>query len=350
MKNRLLYRNVRAGELLDIFLISAIACVLLTRAYLHLTGYPQIGSGEFHFAHMLWGGILMPAAIVIQLSFLGMQAQRLAALIGGVGFGFLIDEVGKLITSDNDYFFRPAIGIIYAVFVIMYLTFSFLSRRERYSSREYQLNALVQLEEAVLHDMDPHEKRRALELLERADHRSKITKQLELLVGSVELVPESGPNLLRRMLNKVDQMYAKLWLRRSARRAIRIFFLFETALFVGAVSWNIYSNFDDVSTVLAGQVTYDLWLYGGQFVSSVVAACFAIDGALLLKSSRALAFEQFRRATLINLLLTQFFIFSRVELQALAGFFFSLGILLFVSYVINQEHRLNGEASLEHAS
>ena len=37
----------------------------------------------------------------------GQTRQALAAIVGGAGFGTFIDELGKFITSDNDYFFRP---------------------------------------------------------------------------------------------------------------------------------------------------------------------------------------------------------------------------------------------------
>ena len=33
--------------------------VVVTRLYLSVTGYPQIGHGEFHLAHALWGGHLL---------------------------------------------------------------------------------------------------------------------------------------------------------------------------------------------------------------------------------------------------------------------------------------------------
>ena len=35
-------------------LLSFAAAITLTRVFLALTGYPQIGSGEFHIAHALW--------------------------------------------------------------------------------------------------------------------------------------------------------------------------------------------------------------------------------------------------------------------------------------------------------
>ena len=41
----------------ELFLFAGIATVLITRAYLAATGYPQIGGGALHIAHVLWGRI-----------------------------------------------------------------------------------------------------------------------------------------------------------------------------------------------------------------------------------------------------------------------------------------------------
>lgn len=341
MKLHFFYRNSRARDLLDIFLLSAIGSVLVIRFFLHITGYPQLGSGMFHIAHILYGGLFMAAGMVLGLAFIGVRIQRLSALLSGIGFGFFIDEVGKFVTSDNDYFFRPAIGIIYAVFVILYLTFNFLSRGQRMSSREYQLNALHHLEEAIVHDMDPTEKERAHQLLLKADHRSPLTRQLQALVENVQLVPEEEPRTITKLLNRLDQLYSRFWQQRSSNRLVRVFFVLESLLFVAIVSWGIWRNLSDInSLLLTGAATYDLWLLIGQIVSSMVAAGFAIVGAILLARSRMRAFEQFRRATLINLFLTEFFIFSRVEFEALPGFLYNLGVLLLVNYIIHQERRV----------
>lgn len=340
MTRRLFYRNIRARDQLDIFLLSAIGSVLIIRFYLHATGYPQIGGGGLHIAHMLYGGLFMAAGSILTSAFLGLRIQRLAAFISGVGFGFFIDEIGKFITSDNDYFFRPAVGIIYAIFVVLYLTFNFLGRTKKLSSREYQLNALVHLEEAIVHHMDPTEKERAHKLLLKADHRSPITTQLQNLVENVNLIPEDEPRNITKVLNWLDLKYTSFWQRRSSHPLIRIFFIMETVLFVVIVSWGIFNNIDDIEHLLAtGTAPYDFWLFIGQIISSTVAAGFAIVGAILLARSRARAFEQFRRATLINLFLTEFFIFSRVEFQALPGFLFNLGVLLFIAYIMHQERR-----------
>src|SRR5688572_1651815 len=91
-------RNYRANDQLELFLVSAVTSLLAVRAYLHLSGYPQIGSGGLHIAHMLWGGFLMAAAIAMALTYLGRRIERISAVVGGIGFGIFIDELGKFIT------------------------------------------------------------------------------------------------------------------------------------------------------------------------------------------------------------------------------------------------------------
>ena len=340
MFHDLFYRNVRAREQLDIVFISAIGSLLLTRFLLFLTGYPQVGGNGLHIGHMLWGGLFMLASITISLSFLGLRVQRLSALLGGIGFGVFIDEIGKFITSDNNYFFRPAVGIIYAIFVILYLTFNFLGRAQKLTSREYQLNALAQLEEAILHDMDPLEKQRSHYLLSKAAQRSPLTGQLKLLLDHIDPIAQNEFGTIRKLLNGLNEIYHNFWLKRNTRMQVRIFFIAQAGLFVLAIVGNIYNNFDDIARAYSGIITYGAGLLVGQFVSSLVAAGFVVYGAFWLSVSRVTAFEYFRRATLINIFLTEFFVFSRISFGALPGFLFNLGVLLIITYVVHQEQRM----------
>lgn len=339
MNQKFFFRNVRASELLDIFFISAIASLLLVRLFLHVSGYPQLGGNGLHIGHMLWAGLCMLASLTINFAFLGIRAQRLSALTGGIGFGIFVDEIGKFITSDNNYFYRPAIGIIYAIFVILYLTFNFLGRKQNLSSREYQLNALARLEEAIVRDMDPVEMQQAQQLLAKSNKRSKVTNQLKQLLSSIDLVPENQPPHYKQLLYKLDQVYLSFWHKRNNRLLVRSFFIFESAIFILAIAIANYNNLDDISLALSGHPTYGASLIFGQLASALVAACFVINGTLKLKDNRLEAFEDFRRATLINLLLTEFFIFSRIEFQALPGFAFNVLLLLFITYVMHQERR-----------
>lgn len=335
-----IYRNVRSRDHLEVFLLAAVSSLLLVRLYLHITGYPQIGSGGLHIAHMLWGGALMLGALLISLSFLGSRARYIVALSGGAGFGVFIDELGKFITRDNDYFYKPTIGLIYAIFTILYLLVNFLSRKRPLTSREYQLNALSQLEEVVARDLDPTEKARVSELLAQADQSDPITQQLQKMLLGTRTIPRPAPNHIQRLLQRLTKLYETFWHQRHSSLWIQLFFIFEVMVFVLGVVGTIYASVDGVLDIFSGHLPYSTELVLGQLTSSVVAAGFAIWGAYLLTRSRMRAYEQFRRATLINLFLTQFFMFSRIEFAALTGFVFNLVLLGLITYAIRQEQRL----------
>lgn len=336
-----LFRSVRARDLLEIFFIAAITSLLTVRFYLYLAGFPQLGGGNFHIAHMLWGGLLMLVSISILLGFIGKRSQQLAALIGGAGFGVFIDEIGKFITSDNNYFFQPAIGIIYAIFVLLYLSFNFISRDVKLTSREYQLNALMELEEAVAHDMDESEKNRVTELLTKADPQSPITRQLLELLAGVKTVRQPRDNWWQRLLTKSDEIYSKFWQRQTSNEAVRIFFIFQALLFLVAVLVVQFTSIDEFLNIFSGEITYGVWLVVGEIISALVATVFALRGARVLKVSRLDAFEWFRRASLTNIFLTEFFSFSRIQFEALPGFFLNVLIIVLIGYVIHQERRLS---------
>lgn len=340
MKKQSIYiRNSSSRGLFDLFLVSAVTSILLLRFYLHSTGYPIIGGTKYHVAHVLWGGVLMLIAFILNFAFLGRAIQRIVAITGGVGFGVFIDEIGKLITRDNNYFFQPAVGIIYAVFVALYLAISFLTREQKLTSEEYQLNALRQLEEAVHQDMDLYERASTRRLLERANQQSVLTKKLTQLLGELPVAPSRPAGLYIRLRKWLAREYSRLWNRRRSSAIVRWFFVLETMVFVFAVVAAIYTNVSDVRDFFAGQADYGHSLVMGQLATTIASAgCIAV-GLIWLSRSRLRAFEWFRRATLINLLLTQFFEFSRVEFAALPGFIFNLLLLIVINAVINQESR-----------
>jgi hypothetical protein len=70
--------------------------VVGTRLYLEATGYPQIGNGTLHIAHVLWGGLLLFLALAVFLTFANRWSYSASAILGGAGVGLFIDEVGKL--------------------------------------------------------------------------------------------------------------------------------------------------------------------------------------------------------------------------------------------------------------
>ena len=100
-------RREGAERYLLFTLLSFATSVALTRLFLELANYPQLGGGELHIAHVLWGGLLLFAAALLPLIFANRWVYVTGSLLAGVGVGLFIDEVGKFITQTNDYF-HPA--------------------------------------------------------------------------------------------------------------------------------------------------------------------------------------------------------------------------------------------------
>ncbi|MCA9386362.1 hypothetical protein KC717_06990, partial [Candidatus Dojkabacteria bacterium] len=114
------FQRIDAYEFLEIFFVSAIASIFLIRSFLVVTGYPQLGGGGLHIAHMLWGGFLLMIALVLMFIFISRQSAYIASIVGGVGFGTFIDELGKFITADNNYFFQPTFALLYIIFILLF--------------------------------------------------------------------------------------------------------------------------------------------------------------------------------------------------------------------------------------
>lgn len=94
---RLAVRRDHAENYLLTSLVAFAVTVIVTRVYLDLTGYPQLGNSVLHIAHALWGGLLLIIAVFLPLAFANRWAIQASALLGGMGIGLFIDEVGKFI-------------------------------------------------------------------------------------------------------------------------------------------------------------------------------------------------------------------------------------------------------------
>jgi hypothetical protein len=70
LKDRSVIQRRHAADYLLITLLSFAFSVAGTRLFLELTGYPKIGVGEIHIAHVLWGGIFLFAAALLPVIFL----------------------------------------------------------------------------------------------------------------------------------------------------------------------------------------------------------------------------------------------------------------------------------------
>ena len=343
-KRRYFIRNIEAGTYLEIFLVSAVASILAIRAYLAITGYPQLGNNDLHIAHMLWGGVFMLVAIISLSMFLGKKAQYVGVICGGIGFGTFIDEVGKFITQDNDYFYQPAVAIIYVTFVVIFLIVRNIQTRVRYSRLEYLMNAVHELEEVAMSDFDKEEKERVTEYLAKCDQSDPLVLELISALGKIGLVPVSEPGHYVRLRTRLGSFYRNIavtnWFRWviiaffSAQVAFNLFYVFVLVA-LKMLHWDVLNV--GIIARLAGElekITFSDYAY---LTSSLLAAGLALWGLTLFIKSRLSAFKMFERSVMVSLFLTQVFVFFQAQFWGFAGLIIYLLIYVALRFMIDRE-------------
>lgn len=116
-------------EIIDNFVVVSVVTIVCIRGFLIATGFPQIGGHGAHIAHALWGALALTIALLISL--LAERPNKpLLAILGGIGFGFFIDEVGKFVTASNNYFFSGSFYIIYMTLILIWLIARFIIVRQ----------------------------------------------------------------------------------------------------------------------------------------------------------------------------------------------------------------------------
>jgi len=151
-------RRQGAEQYLLVTLISFATSVTLTRLFLALTGYPRLGGGELHIAHALWGGLLLFIAALVPLMFANRWSYLLGAALAGVGVGLFIDEVGKFMTSNNNYFYPLAAPIVYGFFLLTVMLYLSIRRSRTLNVREELYRVFDAMQEVLDQDLDQFER------------------------------------------------------------------------------------------------------------------------------------------------------------------------------------------------
>lgn len=302
------------------FLVSSVATVFVIRIFLTLTNYPQLGNKTFHIAHTLWGGFFMMAAIIVLLSFLSKKAGHVAAILGGIGFGFFIDEFGKYITHNNDYFFQPTVALIYISFVLIYLITKFIPNARKADEKEYLVNAIEMIKESAINDFDTEEEKRAKEYLKRCDPENPIVQSLTSLLDKIDTTEVPQPNIYTRMRTMLRNWYYAVARSGVILKVVMIYLVLQTL-----------STFFQTAVILMTRPTLGLdeW---GKLYSSSLAGIFVLMGFFSLRFSKVEAYRFFRIALLINIFLTEFFAFMHSEWLELINLSANLFILLVINY------------------
>lgn len=227
--------------------------VILTRLFLELTNYPQVGNSVLHIAHAIWGGLLLILAALLPLILANQWILTVSAILSGIGVGLFIDEVGKFITQQNDYFYPPAAPLIYAFFLMLVLLFFLIRRVGKRTPRAEMYRALEELRELIDNNLDEVELKRLVERLEIASSAQQ--SQISGLSGAIHkyltetdipLVPVS-PGISKR----ISHWFA-LWGARLGRKRHRNLIIFLLSLMLISV---IFTGFSLIYIAISPQVT-----------------------------------------------------------------------------------------------
>ena len=147
---------------------------------------------------------------MLLLAFLDRPVEHVAAVIAGLGFGTFIDEIGKFVTSDNNYFFRPAIALIYTVFIAAFLVGrTLLGQQRRLSQTEALANALNLLAGTLERPIDALDRARIQRLLGQADPAAAVTRFASDYLAGLP-VAATHERLITRLNRRVAKGYERL--------------------------------------------------------------------------------------------------------------------------------------------
>jgi hypothetical protein len=212
----------------------------------------------------------MLVSVVLLLSYLSERVMWVSAMLSGIGFGLFIDELGKFITADNNYFFKPALAIIYLIFVVLLIIFRRIGQN--------------QLNEREL---------------------KKLNK-----------------------LDKIKLAVNKIFASRGSQILLRIYFILQALFAILSIALFIILELSQTQHVTSPIPSSDIPLVGVGVVATVLMSIFTVLGVSRLPLSRELGYKWFLRATLINLLILQPIAFYTQQIGATLGFAINLATYL----------------------
>jgi hypothetical protein len=322
-------RNVDAGDLIEMMLVVAVVTIVIIRVALVLSGYPKLGGGGLHIAHVLYGGLMMIGALIVVFALLNLSARWAAAFVGGVGFGFFIDEVGKFISNDVNYFFEPAFAVMYVTFMLLFFAL-WLIRRARLRPHDALANALSLLREERDGALDAETRREILALLDRSNPEDPLVPVLRDRVLSM-------PTIERRNLTPYARWRTRLaeWYQRTAEKGWFSTLVLVVMIIYGLASLGtVLSPFTDGEGVDGQNEDFATWFEAG---SAGVSGILIIVGLAVRHRSRVLSYRWFKAAILVSLLITQVFVFYYDAASALVGVIINLLLYVALSYMIARE-------------
>lgn len=335
-----LVKRKEASELVLNLMISALLTILVTRLWLKLGIYNQIVFGVWHIAHVLWGGLFLLIGLFLSLVFYGKRTLFWSSIFGGIGWGLFIDEIGKYLTRDNNYWFRPAIIFIYISFVLLFLIYRKLEQKKSTDTKAKWYQLFEDMEEITNSDLEKKEKREILKEIKELKMSVESPKTREILLRLETLVNGIKPKNDKRELDwekliaaGVNTTYNRLFKKRLVflgLMAYYIWFLFDKMWDTMMILLNpnkmmmiqrYYSNYDFFSKA-------DVYMISIKFVLDVMVAVFYLSGLMLWVNKKSLrGITLFQWGLLINIFFASVFKFYFEQFSGVFSLVLSLLLL-----------------------
>ena len=310
-------RHDQAEKYILISLIAFAVTVIVTSTFLQLTGFPQIGNSVLHIAHALWGGLLLLVAAYLPLAYANRWVIQASALLGGIGIGLFIDEVGKFITQANDYFFPTALLFVYGFILLNALVYLYFCRQSKESPRQAMYHVFKGLQDVLEGDLDSAEagKLEAQLAIARQSDRAEIVSLANALSDFLEkenehLIP-AKLDFWKRLTMWIDA--AGHHLGRSRHRAVISVLLIGWVFFVAGY----------ITIIIQGEVNLDSqvlqWRIPQIVIQIVVGILLLFATLLWLRKRESLGLKFGISAFLISLVALQLIYFYISQFLAITA-------------------------------
>lgn len=334
-------------------LISFALSVIITRVFLQVTNYPQLAWGEIHIAHILFGGFFLFIAAILPLIFSNRSIYVLSAILTGAGVGLFIDEVGKFITQENDYFYPPAMPIIYAFFLLTVLIYFQVRKRPRMDARAELYRSLDSFAEILDYDLEPQElaalKRRLRYVSGKkgspalADLAHKLLTFLES--RQLNVIPKKH-YLIEKMLVKFEKFEEKyvrkglykatlvIWLTTSGVIAIADLIRSYAAIFSSEALLALISRLVSSGILVSDSSIY--WFLVRLVLEALVGIALIVSAFLLAKGSEKTGISVANFGILLSLTTVNLLVFYFDQTRA---FLSTLGQFTLLLLILHFRHR-----------
>lgn len=309
-----LTKRVNASNLLLDFLIWALLSLFGTRLFLVIFNNPEIGRGNWHIAHVLWGGLAMLVGIIIFIVYYGKKSIRYASIFAGIGWGMFIDEIGKYVTRDNNYWFRPAIIFIYISFVFLFFLYRILEKKSRQNRSSLWHELLEDCEEIFNNDLEKNEKKELLLKIKKYEKFIPSPAEKKILVDLKQLVESITPirdkhefDPAKLIAASLQATYNRLFKRKVVFYGLFVYslwYIFDKAVDATrllfnpdkvALLQNYYSHYDFFSKA-------DVYMISLKFIIEVfVAMLFTVGLVYWLRKKTVIGIRFYQLGLLVNI-------------------------------------------------